>query len=43
LKIRDFCISRVFFDIMHTLDLGVLQLAVPSASGVVGVQFAGCH
>jgi hypothetical protein len=31
LKIRDFCISRVFFDIMHTLDLGVLQIAIPSA------------
>jgi hypothetical protein len=39
LKIRDFCISRVFFDIMHTLDLGVLQQAVPSALA----ELLGCN
>jgi hypothetical protein len=39
LKIRDFCISRVFFDIMHCLDLGVLQLAVPSALA----ELLGCN
>lgn len=31
LQLRNFCVTRVFFDIMHCLDLGVLQLAVPSA------------
>ncbi len=31
LKLPAFSIHRVFFDIMHTLDLGVLQLAVPCA------------
>ncbi len=31
LKLPAFSIHRVFFDIMHTLDLGVLQSAVPCA------------
>ena len=30
LLIPGFCIWRVFFDVMHCLDLGVYQLAVPS-------------
>eukprot|EP00972_Heterocapsa_arctica_P116274 16452335-Heterocapsa_arctica.AAC.1 len=39
MKIRNFCISRVCFDIMHCLDLGVLQLAVPSALA----ELLGCN
>ncbi len=31
LEIPGFNFRRVFFDVMHTLDLGVLQVAVPSA------------
>ena len=31
LLIPGFCIWRVFFDIMHTLDLGIYQYAIPSA------------
>ena len=30
LLIPGFCIRRVFFDVMHCLDLGVYQVAVPS-------------
>ncbi len=31
LQIPGFNFRRVFFDVMHTLDLGILQVAVPSA------------
>ena len=31
LQVRYFCVTRIFFDIMHCMDLGVFQHAVPSA------------
>jgi hypothetical protein len=30
LEIPGFCVWRVFFDILHTLDLGILQVTLPS-------------